>query len=94
MTLDREWEKLKRSLDLQEEQFKNKILPRNRLTQETIDNINLQIQHIKLSLLTRRRNIASFSKIENEMNHLAVDLLTAGRMSGMEHVLVFSSELP
>jgi len=30
MTLDREWEKLRRSLDLQEEQFKNKILPRNR----------------------------------------------------------------
>jgi hypothetical protein len=93
MSLNAEWNKMAQILSINEDQFKNKILPRNRLTQETIDNINLQIQHIKLSLLTRRRNIASFSKIENEMNHLAMDLLTAGRMSGLEHVLMLSSQL-
>jgi hypothetical protein len=93
MSLNAEWNKMAQILAINEDQFKNKILPRNMLTQEMIENITRQIQRIKTSLVMRRRNLASYQKIENKLNHLSMDMYTAAKISGLQHVLVFSSQL-
>ena len=91
--MDVEWKNLVKILVFHEEQFNEKIVPKNKLTPEMIADIRRQIQRLKVHLVVRRRTQASILMIAKKLKRLCTDLFEAAILSDMNNIIVLSSSL-
>jgi len=91
--VDAEWEKMARIVDFHEKEFNNKIVPKNKLTPEKVQDFRRQIQRLKTHLVMRRRTESSVQMIHQKLNKLFLDLVEAGSICGMGQIIVPSSML-
>jgi len=74
-------------------EFNNKIVPKNKLTPEKVQDFRRQIQRLKTHLVMRRRTESSVLMIQQKLNKLFLDLIEAGSICGMGQIIVPSSML-
>lgn len=91
--VDAEWEKMARIVDFHEKEFNNKIVPKNKLTPEKVQDFRRQIQRLKTHLVMRRRTESSVQMIHQKLHKLFLDLVEAGSICGMGQIIVPSSML-
>ena len=91
--MDVEWKNLVKILVFHEEQFNEKIVPKNKLTPEMIADLRRQIQRLKVHFVVRRRTQASILMIAKKLKRLCTDLFEAAILSDMNNIIVLSSSL-
>jgi hypothetical protein len=86
-----QWENLGKILSFHEREFTEKLVPKNKLTPEMLEEIRRQIERIKTHLVIQRRTELSFLMIKAELNQLFVDLMEAAKLCGMDQIVVVKS---
>jgi hypothetical protein len=80
--LERRWEKITEATRKYEHQFENIILPKNNISQEMIQKIRDQINHMKTSIFYRQRSKENIRILLADLNCLTLDLFDAAKLSG------------
>jgi len=83
--LEKRRERLTLLTRINEDIFKKKILPKNKVSQETIQKIQDQIRRMKISLLSRQLNKEKIRIFEGNHNRLTQDLIDAAKISGIDY---------
>jgi len=83
--LEKRLERLTLLTRINEGIFKKIILPKNKVSQETIQKIQDQIRRMKISLLSRPLNKEKIQIFEGHHNRLTQDLIDAAKISGIDY---------
>jgi hypothetical protein len=89
--MDVQWEYIGKILAFHEKEFTSKIMPKNKLTPEMIEDLRKQIQHLKTHLVMRRRTQPSLLMIQKKLNQLCLNLVQAGKLCGMNQIVMVKS---
>ncbi len=89
--MDAQWEKFERILDFHEREFTEKIVPKNKLTPEMVEDFKKLIQRLKTQLANLQRTESSYLMMKAELNQLFVDLIEATKLCGMDQIVVVKS---
>jgi len=89
--MDVQWENMGKILAFHEKEFTKKIVPKNKLMPEMIEDLRKQIQRLKTHLVMRWRTQSSLLMIQKKMNHLFLDLVQAAKLCGMNQIVMVRS---
>jgi hypothetical protein len=89
--VDAPWEKFGKILDFHEREFVEKIVPKNKLTPEMVEDFKQKIQHLRTQLANLQRTESSYLTLKASLNQLFVDLVEAAKLCGMDQIVIVSS---